>query len=224
MKFAGSGVPKDCDARHQRRRLLEDFEPFRVELRREYADSSHIAARVSQTRRVSFLDQIIGAGDDRYGRGLRPERPNRNVADRNHRVGFAGCEIGGQSRNTFDMTLGVAPLNKNVAALLDSHVVESLRHSIAGIGGGIGFEDADFWQLGRILLRARRERPCRRAAEQRDEVAPPHSMTSSAIASTPGGKVMPSVLAVLRLRIKANFVGCWMGKSAGFSPLRILPA
>src|SRR6516164_3452560 len=37
----------------------------------------------------------------------------------------------------------------------------------------------------RWLLRARSERPRgRRAAEQRDELAPPHSITSSAIAST----------------------------------------
>ena len=50
------------------------------------------------------------------------------------------------------------------------------------------------------LLCARRERPCRcRAAEERDEVAPVHSMISSAIASSVGGKVRPKALAVLRL-------------------------
>jgi len=38
----------------------------------------------------------------------------------------------------------------------------------------------------RWLLRARRERPSRRAAEQRDEVAPLHSITSSARASSIG--------------------------------------
>src|SRR5215510_2291019 len=38
------------------------------------------------------------------------------------------------------------------------------------------------------LLRARRERPRgRRTAEQRDELAPPHSITSSARASSVGG-------------------------------------
>src|SRR5262249_19011159 len=37
------------------------------------------------------------------------------------------------------------------------------------------------------LLRARRERPRRRAAEQRDELAPLHSITSSARASSVGG-------------------------------------
>jgi hypothetical protein len=37
----------------------------------------------------------------------------------------------------------------------------------------------------RMLLRKRRERPRRCAAQKRDELAPPHSMTSSAIAITP---------------------------------------
>src|SRR5207245_882356 len=44
-----------------------------------------------------------------------------------------------------------------------------------------GEEDPDYRH--RCLLRARRERPCRRrAAEQRDELAPPHSINSSASA------------------------------------------
>jgi hypothetical protein len=73
------------------------------------------------------------------------------------------------------------------------------------------------------LLRPRRNRPCRRAAEKRDELAPLHSITSSAIASTPGGMVRPSALAVLTLMANSNLVGCATGKSAGFSPLRIRP-
>ena len=39
------------------------------------------------------------------------------------------------------------------------------------------------------LLRARRERPSRRTSEQRDELAPPHSITSSARASSASGTV-----------------------------------
>src|SRR5262249_46602796 len=39
------------------------------------------------------------------------------------------------------------------------------------------------------LLRARRQRPCGCATEQRDEVAPLHSITSSARASSEGGTV-----------------------------------
>src|SRR5262249_25489172 len=74
----------------------------------------------------------------------------------------------------------------------------------------------------RRLLRARRPRPRRRPAEQRDEVAPPdHSMTSSAMARTPGGIVRPSVLAVLRLMTNSNFVGDCTGRSPGSAPLRM---
>ena len=61
------------------------------------------------------------------------------------------------------------------------------------------------------LLRARRERPCRRAAEKRDEGAAPHSITSSAVASSVGGTSRPSALAVLRLRINSIFVDCCTG-------------
>ena len=58
------------------------------------------------------------------------------------------------------------------------------------------------------LLRARRKRPCRRAAEQRDELAPLHySITSSAIARSEGGTVRPIALAALRFTTISNFVG-----------------
>src|SRR5262245_47582218 len=49
-----------------------------------------------------------------------------------------------------------------------------------------------------IDLRARRERPRRRAAQQRDECAPPHSITSSARRRKASGTFSPSTLAVVR--------------------------
>src|SRR5262249_2943309 len=73
------------------------------------------------------------------------------------------------------------------------------------------------------LLRARREGPRRRAAEQRDELATPdHSITSSARASSDGGTVRPSALAVVRLMTRSNFIGCSTGMSPGLAPRRIL--
>src|SRR5215510_14602582 len=72
------------------------------------------------------------------------------------------------------------------------------------------------------LLRARRERPRRRAAVQRHELAPLHSITSSARASSVGGTSMPSAFAVVRLTTSSNLVGCSTGRSAGFAPRRIL--
>ena len=70
--------------------------------------------------------------------------------------------------------------------------------------------------------RTPRERPRSRAAEQRDELAAPHSITSSARASSVGGISRPSALAVLRLIVKKNRVGCSIGKSVGFVPFNIL--
>src|SRR5215831_11617610 len=49
-----------------------------------------------------------------------------------------------------------------------------------------------------------------------------HSITSSASASSLSGTVRPSALAVLRLTVSSNLVGCITGNSAGFAPLRIL--
>src|SRR5262245_26907978 len=68
----------------------------------------------------------------------------------------------------------------------------------------------------------RRHRPRRRAAEQRDERSPPHSITSSAVNKSGGGIVRPSVLAVFKLITSSYLVGCWKGRSPAFSPRRIL--
>src|SRR5262249_15490212 len=62
------------------------------------------------------------------------------------------------------------------------------------------------------LLRARSERPRRRAAEQRDELASlhlrGHSITSSARASTVGGSSRPSALAFFKFITSSSLVGC----------------
>src|SRR3981081_4608860 len=72
------------------------------------------------------------------------------------------------------------------------------------------------------LLPARRKRPrSRRATEQRDELAAPHSITSSARASRVAGTSRPSALAAFRLMISSYLVGACTGRSAGFSPLRM---
>ena len=77
----------------------------------------------------------------------------------------------------------------------------------------------------RRLLRARDERPCCRTADQRNNLtALDHSITSSARASSGCGTSKPSARAVLRLITSSNWVGSWIGRSPGFSPLRMRPA
>src|SRR5262245_39206905 len=65
------------------------------------------------------------------------------------------------------------------------------------------------------LLRPRRERPRDRAGKQGDELAPSHSITSSASASSLSGIWRPSAFAVFRLITNSNLVGCWTGSSPG---------
>src|SRR5262245_16377566 len=74
------------------------------------------------------------------------------------------------------------------------------------------------------LLRPGRKRPSHRCAtHQRDELAPHHSITSSARASRVAGTSMLSVFAVCRLMTNSNLVGRSTGMSAGFAPLRMRP-
>src|SRR5262249_20597270 len=73
----------------------------------------------------------------------------------------------------------------------------------------------------RHLLRARRERPRRSAAEKRHELAALHSITSSARWMNGPGIARPSAFAVLRLRTSWNLAESCTGSSPGLPPLRI---
>src|SRR5262245_23598736 len=73
------------------------------------------------------------------------------------------------------------------------------------------------------LLRARRERPRSSGADERYERASPHSITSSAMAESPGGISRPSALAALRLITNSNLVDCSTGRSLALAPFKIRP-
>src|SRR5262249_29726575 len=135
-------------------------------------------------------------------------------------------ELGRDLGKTFAPSLRPAILDRNGAPLNPAEFVQSLHK-----GGGPGTpsrrrgyaQEPNGWQLAR-WLRRRRERPRgRRAAEKRDEVAAPHSSTSSARARSVGGSVTPRTLAVIILMISSTFTACWTGRSAGLSPLRMRP-
>src|SRR5262245_56346681 len=99
------------------------------------------------------------------------------------------------------------------------HAAIECSELLAPGSGRAAVEESD--NRHRLLLRPRRERPCRRAAEERDELASFHSITSSARASTVGGRSMLSALAALRLMTSSRLTGSCTGRSAGLAPLRI---
>src|SRR5262249_15784231 len=74
-----------------------------------------------------------------------------------------------------------------------------------------------------------RPRPTPTASKEREEGAaaeegcPGDWIPSSARSSMDVGTVSPSARAVLRLSTSSNLVGCWIGSSPAFSPLRMRP-
>jgi hypothetical protein len=75
-----------------------------------------------------------------------------------------------------------------------------------------------------VLLRMRRQRTrgCH-AANKRDELAEPHSITSSASKRMEVGKSSPSDLAAFKLTTSSNLVDCITGSSASLAPLSMRP-
>src|SRR5262249_6303340 len=153
----------------------------------------------------------------RFGRERR-----RGALDRNDYGHLAANQIGRQRRQSVQLTFRPAVLHCDVAALEIAGFVEASPDRVERAGFTIGAaEQPD--HRHRPLLRSRGERPRRRAAEQRDELAAFHSITSSALNRTAVGNSRPSDLAVLRFTTSSTLVGCWTGKSAGLAPLRIWP-
>src|SRR5215472_11134988 len=154
---------------------------------------------------------------------------------RRHRCAASGQDDIGRERDQFrrmfanalHIAPGPAGIDLHIAAIGPAQLLQALpERRDAGfclrITHGEWYEHADApHPLG--LLRARRERPRGRAADERDELAPFHSITSSASASSVGGRSSPSALAVLRLITSSNLLDCITGRSAGFSPRRMRP-
>src|SRR5262249_32164704 len=146
-----------------------------------------------------------------------------------HHVGPQPGQLFGQPVDPIDVRARPAKLDADVAAFypadLRQRTPERRDHGLRNrIILRKSHQHADLAYFVGPLLRARRERPRgSRAAEQRNEVAPPHSITSSARASSVVGTVRPIVFAVCRLMTNSNLVGCTTGKSVGLAPLRMRP-
>src|SRR5262249_919347 len=125
----------------------------------------------------------------------------RSAASRNHHRYLTTNQFGRKRRQTAVVPFRPAIFDLHVLALdiscLFQPLAERAQTDRVRVRRRVAKEPD---HRHRWLLRLRRERPCGcRAAEQRDELAALHSITSSARASKVGGTSMPSALAVLRL-------------------------
>ena len=133
-------------------------------------------------------------------------------------------QFGRQRRQPIELTLGPAVFNRHVLALDVACLLQALAECAQTIRvrrQAMWVEEPD--HRHRRLLRPRRERPRRRrAAEQRDELAPRLTRSPRRRGrAASGGTSRPSALAVFRLMTRRNVFGSCTGKSAGFSPLRM---
>src|SRR5262249_22720146 len=140
-------------------------------------------------------------------------------------------EIARKRAELIVVAIGEAVLNGNVAPIHKAMDIQSLTkgRQAGPIRFGIAAPPPARHRQRRLLC-GRSEGPSRRrAAEEREDIAPSHavvfhSMISSAIAESVGGMTRPSVLAVLRLSTNSNRADCCTGRSPAFSPLRMRPA
>src|SRR5262245_21832867 len=99
-----------------------------------------------------------------------------------------------------------------------------LGHRHLGAGGGHwGADDPAADALGEGRGSEEGTAGQQHAAEQCDELAPLHSITSSAVASSACGTLRPRTFAVCRLMMNSNLAARITGSSAAFSPLRMRP-
>ncbi len=186
-----------------------------------------VAPRAGETGDETAPDWIADLHEhDRYRARFPSQSRDPRVADHDDHVRGRSHQFARVSLPPLDVAARTK-LDSNVAAIAPTELLESLPHRLDPSERlhilGAARQHCDPPQPLR-LLRSCRERPCcRHTAEKRYELAPLHSITSSARASSVGGTSMPSALAVLRLTTSSNLVGCMTGRSVGLSPLRMRP-
>src|SRR5262249_25857405 len=198
-----------------RHKLAQQFQPLRHQLPEEQSYSSDIPARPAETGDETILDRVTARCEDDRNCGCR--RFGREYGRKRacgHHSHLPATQVGRKLWQSIVLILRPTIFDRHVPALDKSGFLEALAecgHQVGPIGKRSAVEETDH----RHCLRPHDERPGGHCpAEQRDERATFHSITSSARASTVAGMSMPVALAVLRLMTSSNRAGCSTGRSA----------
>src|SRR5262249_42105544 len=193
-----TGIVRIHENGHRRRRwpqLAEQPQTLRLHLVDQRAYARDVAARTMEVGHAPGPDRIGAARkNDWYGRGRRLGGEGRWVAtDCHNDAHLLMHEVGDELCQPIVLTLCPPVLKGNILTLDKALFIDALTHNRNERRIEVGrtaAEQAD--SRKRTLLRARRERPRRRAAESEDELAPVHSITSSARAMSVAGTSRPS--------------------------------
>src|ERR1035437_10558317 len=190
---------------------MQQLQPLRPQLHIQQTYAREIATRPGkagdESRRAWVCPHLE---NDRYGRGRRLCRECRRSGDLGNHGHLATNQIGFHSRQSIVLAPRPTVFDRYILAFDITGFTQAM--SEGGKPRRVCFGRRAVQHPNyrhRQLLRARSKRPCGcSAAESQDELAPPHSITSSAVVSSDGGTVRPSALAVLRLMTSSNLTGC----------------
>src|SRR5262249_39698211 len=218
------GIDEQGDTSRLGHHLTQEIQPLCGQFTTEKIDPCQVAARSGKAGDETQADRVFPNNeDDGDCRGRRLSCQPRTSIERRDHGDLSANQFGRKRRQSIDLIVSPAILDCYVLALDIAGILQALAKCAQTLGSPVrrrGVEEPN--NRHRRLLRARRDRPCRRAGKQRYELAVLHSIASSASASSLSGMSRPSDFAVLRLITSANFVGCSTGRSAGFTPRRIL--
>src|SRR5262249_36528806 len=205
------GIDEHCDRRARGNQLVQQFQSLRSQSDRDHAYARDVAARPVETCYETKGDRVSGADENDWnGRCRRLRREPRVNPPHSSDYGYLSAnQVGRKLRQSIVLKVRPTKFDRQISTFDIAIFLQALRERIGHIfrfARRPGAEIAD--RRRRPLLPTRRDRPRGRAAEQRDELAPPHSITSSARASKLSGTVRPSAFAVLRLITSSNLVGC----------------
>src|SRR5215469_872073 len=203
---------------------MQQVEPLCRQLTAEKVDPRQVTARPSEAGDKTEPDRVLGGNKgDRDRRGCRLGSGRRGGRARGYYGDLSANQFSRQLRQSLVLVLGEAVDDCYVLALHIADVFEAQAECAQTVRHRVrrpGVKEPDHRR--RRPLRACRKRPrSHRAAEQRDEIAPFHSITSSARESRSSEMPTPRALAVVRLITSLNVVGCMTGRSAGLAPLKM---
>ena len=219
----------NSDMGHLRRNLLQQLQPFGTDAVFEDSKAGGVATGPCQAGDQASAYWVNDTHEhDRHSTGFPLQFSRNRGRDGQDGVGRECDQFRGVLAKAVRVAASPAVIHPHVAADAPAQFLKALlERGDAGLSFLIVREEVHLNPDAPHplrLLRARRQRPRRcRTAEQRYELAPDHSITSSARASSVGETSSPSAFAVLRLMTSSNLVACSTGRSAALVPLRILP-
>ena len=127
---------------------------------------------------------------------------------------LAGSGFAGDRYATKQGTFSRSQIMRHVS-LIDREAIEEANCDLVGHGSTpFGMRQPSTPRPRHCGSSPHRHRPRRRTPEPRNELSAPHSINSSAVASSVLGTVRPRILAVRWLMQSSYFVGFWTGRSA----------